>query len=73
MCGGGSEGRFCSSAFPMRLLSFPALPEDPGGTGSASWAHRKSAKKGSALALMGVGGSLPGSFLLLLFVKFELY
>lgn len=56
MCGGGSEGPFCSSASPMRLLSFPALPEDTGGTGSAGRAHRKSAKKGSALALMGVGG-----------------
>lgn len=35
------------------------------------WAHRKSAKRGSALALVGVGGSLPGSFLLLSFVKLE--
>lgn len=46
-------------------------PEAMSHTGFARWVHRKAAKKGSALALMGVGGSLPGSFLLLLFVKFE--
>lgn len=68
---GGLRGAFAALHSPCGCLSFPALPEDPGGTGSAGWAHRKSAKKGSALALMGVGGSLPGSFLLLLFVKFE--
>lgn len=31
----GPEGNFCSSSFPVQLLSFPALPEAVGGTGFA--------------------------------------
>lgn len=74
VCAEGSDGHFCSSSILMHLSFLPVLSSSSGATNNRGFAllgTQEVCQEGSALLLMGAGGSLPGSFQLLLFVKVE--